>query len=193
MRLSTFLAIPVAALLAISPAQAAPKDELHAAFAKLIAARSFHAEVTDVRKNTRLTSMDFVAPDRYRIKTAAGPTQLVIEDTVYMDMDGQLMKIPVPGVAKMIAQYRDPQFVQDIERGMQVTALPDENVDGEPAKVYAYSVTRPVKADAKAWISPSSALPIQVETSGSFMGKATTTRVRYSRFDDPAIHIDMPD
>lgn len=193
MRLPTILATFIAAVLATAPACAAPKDELHAAFAKLIAARSFHAEVTDVRKNTRLTSMDFVAPDRYRIKTAAGPTQLVIADTVYMDMDGQLMKIPVPGVAKMIAQYRDPQFVQDIERGMQVTALPDENVDGAPAKVYAYAVTRPVKADARAWISPSSGLPIQIETSGSFMGKAATTRVRYSRFDDPAIHIDMPD
>ena len=50
----------------------------------------------------------------------------------------------------------------------------------------------PAKADAKAWVSTKTGLPIQVESSGSFMGHASTTRVRYSRFDDASIRVDAP-
>jgi outer membrane lipoprotein-sorting protein len=73
-----------------------------------------------------------------------------------------------------------------------VQALPDETVDGEPAKVYAYTLTKPIKSDAKTWVSQKTGLPIQIESTGSFMGHTSTTRVRYSNFDDPSIKIDLP-
>lgn len=181
------------ALAAVAPlACAAPKDELHDAFAKFVAARSFHADTTDLKNGQVLSSVDFAAPDRYRVQPAKGPAQVVVGDTIYMDMGGKLTPIPVPGMARMIAQYRDPQFVRDLESGVSVQALPDAEVDGEPAKVYAYTVTRPAKADAKAWVSTKTGLPIQIESTGSFMGHAATTRVRYSRFDDASIHVDAP-
>jgi len=173
-------------------AHAAPKDELHDAFVKFLAARSFHAEVANAKTGEALSSMDFVAPDRYRVHPAKGPMQVIVGDTIYMDLNGKLTPMPVPGMAKMVAQYRNGDFAKEIENGMSVQALPDDSVDGEPAKVYAYTVTQPVKADAKAWVSMKSGLPIQVESSGSFMGHASTTRVRYSRFDDAAIHVDAP-
>ena len=174
-------------------AVAAPKDELHDAFAKFLNATSFRASVTDMKKNEAVSSMEFVAPDRYRIKTVHGPTQYIVGDVMYMDMNGKPMRMPVPGVGKMVAQYRNADFLADIEQGMSVQALPDETVDGEAAKVYAYSLTKPVKSDAKTWVSQKSGLPIQVESTGSFMGHSATTRVRYSDFNDASIKIDLPD
>ena len=180
------------AAFASSLANAAPKDELHAAFVKFLAARSFHAEVANAKTGEALSSMDFLAPDRYRVHPAKGPMQVIVGDTIYMDLGGKLTPMPVPGMAKMVAQYRNGDFAKEIENGMSVQALPDDSVDGESTKVYAYTVTQPAKADAKAWVSTKTGLPIQVESSGSFMGHASTTRVRYSRFDDASIRVDAP-
>lgn len=173
-------------------AHAAPKDELHDAFVKFLQAKSFRATITDLKKGRQVSSMEFVAPDRYRIKTPDGGTQLIVGDAMYMEMDGQMTRVPVPGVGKLTAQYRNEAFLRQVEGGMSVQALPDEAVDGEPAKVYAYSVTEPVKADAKTWISIGTGLPIQTDSSGRFMGIKSTTRVRYSGFEDASIRIEAP-
>ncbi|MEO7325180.1 MAG: hypothetical protein ABIW82_10175 [Dokdonella sp.] len=171
---------------------AAPKDDLHEAFGKFLKAHSFHATVTDIKKGEQVSAMDFVAPDRYRLKSSRGPEQTIIGDAIYMDLNGKLTRLPVPGVGKMTSQFRNEDFLHEVEGGMSVQALPDEAVDGEPAKVYAYTTTKPAKSDAKTWISLKTGLPIQIESTGSFMGHSATTRVRYSNFDDPSIRIDTP-
>lgn len=173
-------------------ATAAPKDELHESFAKFLKAHSFRATVTDLKNGEQMSTMEFVAPDRYRMKSAKGPQQYIIGDAMYMDMDGKLTRVPVPGVGKLAARYRNEDFLKEVEGGMSVQALPDETVDGEPAKVYAYTVTQPMKSNAKTWISQKTGMPIQIESTGSYMGHTATTRVHYSNFDDPSIKIDMP-
>lgn len=176
--------------LCCSFATAAPKDDLHAAFAKFLAAKSFRATVTDVKSGKAVSAMTFVAPDRYRVE-AGGSTTLIVGDTMYMDVGGKLQAMPVP-VGRIVAQYRNPDFLREVESGMQVAAAGDDSVDGEPARVYAYTLTKPLKADARTWVSAKSGLPLQTESTGTFMGHTSTTRVRYSGFDDPSIRIDAP-
>jgi outer membrane lipoprotein-sorting protein len=173
-------------------AAATPKDDLHAAFTRFMKIRSFRATVTDPGKGEQISTMEYVAPNRYRMKTADGPQQIIVGDAMYMDMDGKLMRMPIPGVGKLTARYRNEVFLHEMEGGMTVTALPNEVVDGEPAKVYAYTMTQPVKSDAKTWISVKTGLPIQVESTGSFMGHTSTARIHYSNFNDPSIRIDAP-
>jgi hypothetical protein len=192
MRLTKSLSSCLLLSLSCGIAHAAPKDELHDAFVKFLQSKSFRATITDLKKGEQVSSMEFVAPDRYRMTIAGGTTQVIVGDAMYMDMNGQMMRVPVPGVAKLTAQYRNEAFLRQVEGGMAVQALPDEAVDGEPAKVFAYTVTEPVKADAKTWVSRSSGLPIQTDSSGSYMGVKSTTRVRYSSFDDPSIVIEAP-
>ncbi|GAA0718448.1 hypothetical protein [Dokdonella soli] len=192
MRMITKTLAGLSLALTCSLAAATPKDDLHASFTKFLKAHSFRATVTDLKKGEQISTMEFVAPDRYRMKSAKGPAQLIVGDTMYMDMDGKLTRMPIPGVSRITAQYRNEDFLHQVEGDMTVQALPDESVDGEPASVYAYTVTKPMKSDAKTWISKKSGLPLQVESSGSFMGHASTTRVRYSNFDDPSIRIDAP-
>jgi hypothetical protein len=178
--------------LACTIANATPKDELHEAFSKFLKAHSFRATVTDMKKGQEVSSMEFVAPDRYRMKNSTGQQNLIIGDDMYMEMNGKLTKLPVPGVGQMTAQFRNERFLHDVEGDMAVQALGDETIDGEPARVYAYSVTKPMKSDAKAWVSQKSGLVIQIESTGSFMGHSSTTRVHYSNFDDPSIAIAAP-
>jgi len=187
-----FLLSALALLTACTLAHAAPKDELHDAFAKFIAIKSFEATSIDVKKGKVVTTMHFVAPDRYRIRTPDGQTQYIVGDAMFMEMNGQTMRIPVPGASKITAQYRNEGFLREMEAGLVVKALPDETVDGQPARVYAYTVTDPVKADVKAWIARDTGLPMQVQSTGRFMGTTSTMLVRYSRFDDPSIRIEAP-
>ena len=181
----------LALALAGSVAAAAPKDDLHAAFAKFLAAKSFRATATDLEKDKPLSTMEFVAPDRYRMD-ASGSISLIIGDTMYVEMDGAMQPLPVPGVGKIVAQYRNPDFLTEVEHGMAVTRVGDDVVGGEPATVYAYTLTRPAKVDAKTWISAKTGLPIQTESTSRFMGHTARTRVRYSDFNDPSIRIDAP-
>jgi hypothetical protein len=187
------IAATVALALFCQLAAAAPKDELHAAFTKFLAAKSFRATVTDLKKGEQVSTMEFRAPDRYRIQSSKGPSQLIIGDSMYMEMQGKLTRLPVPGVGKLVAQYRNEDFLRETESDMNVEALPDESVGGEAAKVYRYTISKPFKADAKTWVSLKSGLPLQTESSGSAMGIKSTTRVSYSGYDDPTIAIAEPD
>jgi outer membrane lipoprotein-sorting protein len=192
MRTITQTLAGLALALACNLATASPKEELHEAFGKFLKVHSFRAGATDVKSGEQVSSVEFVAPDRYRVKPVKGPANVIIGDTMYMDMNGTLTPIPVPGVGKMVAQYRNEDFLREMESGMDVQALPDENIDGEAASVYAYNLTKPIKSNAKCWVSRKTGLPLQIESTGSFMGHTSTTRVRYSSFDDPSIRIDAP-
>lgn len=184
--------VPSALAIAISAsALAGPGEYVHDAFAKFLAAKSFRATVTDAKSGEQLSEMEFVAPDRYHLKRAKGPETIIIGDDAYMSMNGQLMKMPIP-VGKMIGQYRNEGTLRQLESGITVTDLGADSVGGEPAHAYTYTVTEPPKADVKLWIGDKTGLPLQIESQGSFMGHTATTRIHYSKFNDPTISIAAP-
>jgi hypothetical protein len=144
-----------------------------------------------VKKGQQLSQMEYVAPDRYHMRTGEGPETVIVGDDGYMNIDGHTVKVPIP-VGRIVSQYRNQESLREMERDIAVDDLGSDSVDGEPAHVYHYVVSKPAKADCKTWISEQTGLPIQIESQGSFMGVKATTRVRYSNFDDPAIHIVEP-
>jgi len=62
----------VALGLACSAAGAAPKDDLHAAFAKFLQAKSFRASVTDVKNGGVVSTME----SSHRTATASSPRRV---------------------------------------------------------------------------------------------------------------------
>lgn len=174
--------------------QAAPRDEVHAAYTRFLAAKSFRATVTDVNKGQQLSMMEFVAPDRYHIHNGQGQMeQIIIGDDAYTLIDGKRVKLPMPiKVGRIVSQYRNQQTLDELARDLDVTALGQDSVDGKEANVYSYTVTEPARSDVKVWIGRASGLPLQLESSGRFMGVKSTTRVRYYDFDDPAIRVTAP-
>lgn len=179
-------------LLAANIAHADPAGALQQSFSKLIAVTSFRATLTELGKQPKaLATMEFVAPNRYRIATSDGPIMLIIGSDGWMDMGGQLMKLPIP-IDKITAQYRNEAAVRELARNAVITSVDKDSVDGEATTVYTYTMTEPVKQEARTWVSDSSGLPIQVESTSAMLGRKSTTRLRYTDFNNDAIRIEKP-
>lgn len=180
-----------------------PKDEMRASMDKFLKAKSFHAVMDMQGARSMAIEMDFVAPDRYRMKMPAG-TQVVIGDTMYMQVKGRSMKAPLP--AGTLTQWRDPLRIEESKAGMSVESLGNDSVGGQPAKKYLVRHTEPTPNQPQSsqpqssqpqpseftfWID-SDGLPLQLVSQGEAQGKPYSMTLRYSRYDDPAIVIDAP-
>lgn len=165
-----------------------PEDEVKASMDKFLKAKSFHAVMTMEGARGMTNEMDFVAPDRYRMKMPVG-TQVIIGDTMYMQADGRSMKVPLP--KGTLSQWRDPLKIEENKAGLSVEALGSDSVKGQAAKKYLVRNTQPEPSEFTFWIG-GDGLPLQLLHQGQAQGKPYSMTLRYSRFDDPTITIDAP-
>lgn len=150
--------------------------------------RSFHAELRMHGPRTVDTSMDFVAPDRYRLQTDDGP-QLIIGDTFFLQRAGEVRQVPVP--PGVLAQWRNPLPADLAPAQLQVEDLGSAPIDGQPAHKYRVRHASAAPDGMLYWIN-AQGLPVQIERQGQTHGQRFRLTLRYSRFDDPALHIALP-
>lgn len=176
---------------AITNPLANPRAELDAAMRKFMAASSYHASMhIDSGANGSIANeLDFVAPDRYRMTMPGLGTQVIVGDTMYMDVNGRSMKMPLP--ADMLGKWRDPARLGDDPAATTVRALGRDPVDGTPARKYLVQQTGAEPVDVAMWIGEDD-LPLQVRVAGTSQGRSVTTTIRYSRFNDASIEITPP-
>lgn len=165
-----------------------PKDEVAQVMDAFMAAKSYHVEMVSTGAAGMTMEMDFVAPDRYRMKTPTA-TQHIIGDTMYMTINGRTMKMPLP--KDQIGQYRDPAKFAVNKASMTVEALGSESIDGQSAKKYRVHNTEPMPGESLIWVG-SNGYPLQVEATSSAGGQSMVTTIRYSRFNDPTITVNAP-
>ena len=163
------------------------RGEVAAAMRKFRDLRRYHAamHLEGGPRGPIDNAVDFVAPDRYRMEAAGRGAQVIIGDTMYLDINGRAMQVPLP--EGTITQWRDPAKLADAQTEMQVDAQGSDAVDGQPAKKYLVRVAKPKPAEITLWIGDGG-LPLQI-VSHNPLGQAT---IRYSRFDDPALAIEAP-
>jgi len=206
MRLS-FPALPAAAALLLAgcggttppapvpsgalPAEVAQTDPVSAVlgasqrFAQL---RSFHARMTMRGPRALEAQMDYVAPDRYRLTTAEG-AQTIIGGTFFLQGAGQVRQVPVPD--GLLAQWRNP-LPADLEPAqLQVQALGEETVEGQPARKYQVRHARAAPDGLLYWIN-AQGLPVQIQRQGQTQGEPFRITVTYARLNDPTLRIDVP-
>lgn len=170
-----------------APVVSNPRAEVVAAMRKFWGLRSYHAamHVEGGPRGTIDSSVDFVAPDRYRMEMPGRGSQVIVGDTMYLDVGGRHMKVPLP--EGTISQWRDPAKLADAETEMDVQGQGLDTIDGQPAKRYLVRVQKPKPTSIAIWIGDAG-LPLQI-ASDNPLGSAT---IKYSRFDDPALVIDTP-
>jgi|GEM_PF-2752329 len=174
------------------PAAAAPKDEVHAAFVRFLAMSSFKADINSTTgKYKSKSAVEFQAPDRYRVVNDGQAPSLIIGGTMYMDMNGSLMKIPMPGLKTIMAQYRNPDSLKQLEAGVAVESLGTETINNQPTKKYRYTTTQPHITNNILWVASNGNI-LQLETSGSMNKKPFITLIQYSQYNSPAIKISAP-
>ncbi|MCA1714730.1 MAG: hypothetical protein LC715_06365 [Gammaproteobacteria bacterium] len=176
------------ALLAGGHAIAGPKDEVKAAMDKFLAAKSYHATMAHSGAQAMTIETDFVAPDRYRMRMPMG-TQYIIGDTMVMSIDGRSIKVPMG--KGTLTQWRDPGNLAKSQATLTVTGLGSELLDGKPAKKYRMVNAQPQPSESTMWIG-GNGYPLQIQVDGKAAGQTGTTTLRYSRFNDPTIRIELP-
>ncbi len=174
------------------PAASAPKDEVRKVFVGFLAKTSFKAVIdSSTGKYKAKSVVEFQAPDRYRITSEGRPANLIIGGTMYMNMDGHSMKIPMPGLQAMLAQYRNPDVLKELEAGTTVESLGTETINNQFAKKYRYTTTKPQVTDNVLWVASNGDI-IQLEASGTMSKKPFRSLIQYSQFNSPAIKISTP-
>ena len=175
-------------LLASVAVWAGPKEDMKAMSLKILALRSYHVTMENSDKRMPKMDMDFVAPNRYRMRMPMG-TQIVIGDTMYMTMNGRTMKMPMP--KGTVTQWRESdRAFREIDQ-MQVEALGMEAVNGKPAKKYRMTKGGKTPTTSLIWVGLNG-FPAKMQTTGSANKRADTMTIHYSRFNDPAIKIEAP-
>lgn len=168
-----------------------PKEVVQGAMRRFATLKSYHArmQLDGGAQGSMTNSIDFVAPDRFRMTMPELGTQTIIGDTMYMSVGGRSMKVPLP--AGTLSKWRDPAKLEANAATMTVQAQGSDDIDGIAARKYLVHNTTPQPSDVTMWIGPDD-LPLQIRVSASAKGQDTTTTIRYSRFDDAALQIDPP-
>ena len=109
--------------------------------------------------------MDFVAPDRYRMKTGNAIDVVIIGRTTYMKIGDKWQKMDLP-LENAIGEMRTAFNKEGMKWISDVEYTGEETVNGRSAYVYTYHGKGPNNAgenDAKVWISKSNGMPVKVE------------------------------
>lgn len=174
-----------AAAEAVNPVTS-PRDDVIAAMERMRNVRSYHGEMEiDLgAKGKQHNAVDFVAPDLFRMQMQGIGTQIIAGDTMYMEMNGERMKVPMP--AGTLTQWRDPGKLDEIRETMTVEAQGSDTVAGRPARKYLVHNSLPKPTDVTMWIADG--LPVRILS----VAPEGSVTIDYSRFDDPQIVIDRP-
>lgn len=187
--------LPLAAgLLALTcagtAAAADARGELHAAFQKNLSAKTYRATMTDLKTGKQVSTVEFQAPDRFRISVAGGPTSVIAGGFMYMSANGRSMKVPLP--AGMMENYRSDAAWKQMEKDTLIRAVGPGTVGAEPARKFHWITSGKSASTGDAWVSLKSGHVLQVETAPQPGSKAGAVRVRYSDFNSPAIRVSPP-
>jgi hypothetical protein len=173
-----FCALAALAVAALPlPIRADAASDVLAAGKNFAALTSWHAEESSQGQSI---AVDFSAPDRFRIQTPAG-TQYVIGSEMYVTVAGHTMKLAIPQVASMIAQFRSPGQAATFAKTHPVTDLGNSSVGGVATHAYGFDdTTEGITTHNVLDVGPK-ALPYRM-TVNSNRGKAV---IIYSKFNVP--------
>jgi hypothetical protein len=171
---SAALAALLAALLMPAVAWAGPYDDLLKAQTAFQNAKSWHAD--EQLSNGKTVTVDYSAPDRWRIQPSPDMTEVVIGNDVYMIRKGRSTRLPFGG--SMIRKTaEDAGFSVRDEVKDTAQDLGMRTIDGQSLHAYSFTahgtpVTLYLGTDS---------LPVESVSKSS---KGTVT-VKYSKYNQP--------
>lgn len=162
-----------------------PRQVLVKSMRALLAVKSFRARMETTAAGGRvLVTMEYVAPDRYHMKTDTSEVIIIGQDA-YQNEGGSWQRMQ-GDVGSFVASFRDPRMVDEISRSAEVKFLGEETLDGERVLVYQYTIDsiqgRPVKSTSRTWIGAGDALPRKVDGEAEFNSMKSRTVGTYSDF-----------
>lgn len=132
---------------------------------RFMSVKSFRATMNADGETPMQTELEFVSPDRYRIKTGSLMDVIIIGKSTYMKIGDKWQKMPGELDSK-IGDLRSTFNKEGMKWVSDVKYTGDETVDGKSAYVYTYHAKGPDKVgenESKLWIAKADGLPIKVE------------------------------
>ncbi len=143
-----------------------PKVDIEKMADRFMSLKSFRAEMDGDGQTPMKTDLEFISPDRYRIKTGNSMEMIVIGKTSYMKMGSKWQKMSLP-LDSTISDMRSAFNKEGMKWFSDVKYTGDDTVDGNPAYVYTYHNKGPGAGvgenDSKVWIAKDDGLPIKIE------------------------------
>jgi len=171
-------------------AAADPRGEVHAAFLKNLSAKAYRSTITDLQTGKTVATVEFQAPDRFRIVPANGPTTIIAGDRMYVTLNGRAAVVPLP--AGMMGQYRSDAMWKRMESNTLISDGGLGAVGVEPAHKYHWVGSGKDAGSGDVWVSVKSGRVVQAQTAPDPGHKAGAVRVSYTDFDSTAIAIAPP-
>lgn len=168
-----------------------PVADINAMADKFLAEKTFRAKMLGTGKKDVKTDLEFVAPDRFRIKTGPGLETIVIGKDMYISMEGSFMKLPGT-MPDSIPNLRETFDKEGRKWFSDVRFVGEETANGRPSYVYEYKNKgegNRGENDSKIWIAKDDGLPVRIESRYK-TGDMKTMTIEYEY--DPNIKIEVP-
>lgn len=153
--------------------------------------RSFRAKMVGSGATPLNLELEFVAPDRFRIKNAQGPETVIIGKDLYLEMNGRWQKMP-GGLGSSIPDIRRSWDKEGRKWISDAKYVGEETVNGVPAYIYTYhnkGAEGVGENESKIWISKSEGLPVRIDANYK---SGTLRSMRIDYFYNENISIEPP-
>ncbi len=170
-------------------------DAMTASIQAQLGAKSYRARMeSSYDGKTTAQTVEYVAPDRFRIVGPMNETIAVGSNTYMKLPTGKWQKVPMD-INQFVSAFRDPKIIDEMRKDADVKFIGDDTVDGMPMKVYQYTVKNPLGSNmtttSKTWIAASDKLPRKMEVESEIEGKPSKTLITYSDYNSD-IKIEPP-
>ncbi|MEQ1763045.1 MAG: hypothetical protein ABL984_07865 [Pyrinomonadaceae bacterium] len=168
-----------------------PAADIEAMADKFLAERTFRAKMRGTGDKEVKTDLEFVAPDRFRLKTGPGLETVVIGKDVYLSMEGSFQKLP-GAMGNSVPDLRATFNNEGRKWFSDVRFVGEETVNGKPSLVYEYKNKgegNRGENDSKIWVAKDDGLPLKIESRYK-SGNLKTMVIEYEY--DPNIKIEVP-
>jgi hypothetical protein len=168
-----------------------PTADIEIAADKFLAETAFRAKMRGTGDKDVATDLEFVAPDRFRIKTGPGLETIVIGKDVYLSMDGSFTKLP-GAMDGSIPDMRATFNKEGRKWFSDIRFVGEETVNGRATLAYEYKnkgAGNLGENDSKIWVATDNGLPLKIESRYK-TGNLKTMVIEYEY--DPNLKIEVP-
>lgn len=127
---------------------------------------SFRAEMNGEGTTPMKTTLEFVSPDRYRLRSDRGMETIIIGKTTYMKVGSSWQKMPM-ALDTTITDMRAAFNKEGMKWFSDVKYDGEDTADGRPAYVYSYhnkgAGAGVGENDSRLWIAKDDGMPVKIE------------------------------
>lgn len=143
-----------------------PRADIESMADRFLEQRSFRVNMAGTGDTPVTTSMDFVAPDRFRVRMANGMETIIIGKNIYIKMGDHWQKQAM-NLDQSVPDMRAAFDREGRKWFSDVKYLGEETAKGKPSLVYQYHNKGPGgvgENDSKIWIAKADGLPVKIES-----------------------------